>query len=289
MSYSADTGKEGFSGTSPPVRESDVVRRALDEVRSTLPGRWTLGVEEEARRGQVAFDALVTLESPDGAQVVLAVDAKRTLSTREIANALEQLQRLIDRASDASLLPMVVARYLSPPTRERLEQKGVAYANATGNVRIEIDRPAFSLRSTGEDRDPWRGPGRPRNTLKGAAAARVVRALVDFVPPYTVPELVKRSRASTGATYRVVKLLEEEELLERKPRGPIERVLWRRLIERWSEDDGFMRSEVVQRFLFPRGVERVPEALRAAGELRYVLTGSLAERRPGRLGLDGES
>jgi len=275
---SADTGNLGFAGKSPPARESDVVRRALDEVRSTLPGRWTLGVEEEARKGQVAFDALVTLESPDGAQAVLAVEAKRTLATREIANVLEQLRRLIDRASDASLLPMVVARYLSPPTRERLEQKGVAYADATGNVRIEIDRPAFFLRSTGEDRDPWRGPGRPRNTLKGAAAARVVRALVDFVPPYTVPELVKRSGASTGATYRVVKLLEEEELLERKPRGPIERVLWRRLIERWSEDDGFMRSEVVQRFLFPRGVERVPEALRAAGELRYVLTGSLAAR-----------
>lgn len=200
------------------------------------------------------------------------------MTTRDAPRALEQLRLQIDAAALDPALQMLVARYLPPPTRERLEREGVAYADATGNLRLEIDQPALFLRNVGADRDPWRGPGRPRGSLTGAAAARVIQALVDYSPPYTVPQLVERSGASTGATYRVVNLLEEEDLLEREPRGDITVVRWRRLIERWSEYYGFMRSEVVQSFLFPRGVEKVPEVLASAGELRYVLTGSLAAK-----------
>ncbi|HUP21691.1 MAG TPA: hypothetical protein VNB06_01975, partial [Thermoanaerobaculia bacterium] len=170
----------------------------------------------------------------------------------------------------------LVARYFPPSTRRRIQQAGAGYADATGNLRLELDRPSLFLRNVGEDRDPWRGPGRPRGSLKGSAAARVVRALVDFAPPYSVPELVERSGVSTGATYRVVAFLEEEDLLDRQSRGPITTVRWRRLIERWSQDSGFQSSGAVRSFLFPRGLERLPAALRAASDLRYVVTGSLA-------------
>jgi hypothetical protein len=74
----------------------------------------------------------------------------------------------------------------------------------------------------------------------------------------------------------VVKFLEEEGLLERRPRGPILSVSWRRIMERWSQDYGFLRSGVVQSFLFPRGVEKLPAELRSLDDLGYVLTGSLA-------------
>jgi hypothetical protein len=233
-------------------------------------------MEEPARRGDRSFDALVTVMEPEGSSITLVVEAKRSVATRDVSAILEQLRSSIDRAGLHPSAPMVVARYLPPSTRERLERDGVSYADATGNLRLELDRPALFLRNVGEDRDPWRGPGRPRGTLKGGAAAHVVRALVDFSPPYTVPELVARSRASTGATYRVVKFLEEEELLERQHRGAITTVRWRLIIERWSQDYGFLRRDVVQSFLFPRGVEQVPGLLRSIEDVRYVLTGSIA-------------
>jgi len=102
---------------------------------------------------------------------------------------------------------------------------------------------------------------------------------VDFAPPVSVPELVRRSGASTGATYRVVEFLEREALIERTPRGPIRTVEWRRLLERWSEDYGFQRSNVVRTYLQPRGLPAVLDGLAAARGLRYALTGSLAARR----------
>lgn len=276
MHYSAATGTPSLREQPPPERETDVLRVGLSLLQSFLPDTWRSRVETEVRREDTRLDALVTLEAPDGRSGTIVVEAKRLLATRDVAEQAEQLRSQILRARLPNASPMVIARYVSPSTREGLEREGIAYADATGNLRVMLDQPGLLIRNVGENRDPWRGPGRPRGTLKGSPAWRVVRALVDFRPPYTVPELVERSGASTGATYRVVKFLEEEALLERKPRGPITAVAWRPLIERWSQDFGFQRSEVVQSFLFPRGVEAILGALESIETNGYVLTGSLA-------------
>jgi hypothetical protein len=165
------------------------------------------------------------------------VEAKRLLNTRDVPIALEQLRSaatLWDAEED--VVSVLAARYLAPATRERIVKASAGYIDATGNMLVTADRPALFLADRGADRDPWRGPGRPRGTLRGVPAARVVRALIDFAPPYTVPDLAERAGASTGATYRVVEFLEEEDLLARQPYGPISDVRWRPLLMRWSED-----------------------------------------------------
>lgn len=276
MMFSAASGEARFGNPPRPEREIDVLRSAVAELRACLPNSWRFEADEEGESG--GGDLIARLTAPDGSAVRVVVEAKKTLTSRDVPHALEQLRRYRARLPESDAVLMLIARYLPPPVRERLSKEGVAYADATGNLRLEVERPSLFLRNVGENRDPWRGPGRPRGSLKGAAAARVVRALVDFTPPYTVPEVVERSGASTGATYRVVTFLEEEGLLERERRGPVTSVQWRRLLERWSRDGGFMRSDVVRSFLLPRGVEAVPGVLAEAPELRYVLTGSLAAR-----------
>lgn len=98
-------------------------------------------------------------------------------------------------------------------------------------------------------------------------------------PPISVTELVARSRASTGATYRVVEFLEREALIERAARGRIVTVHWRRILERWSEDYGFQRSNTVNAVLQPRGLGALVDDLRDSVGLPYALTGSLAAQR----------
>jgi len=272
--------RDSRAGDSPPEREVDVLRRALALVEQRLPTGWKLAIDEEVRLGDLRVDALVELQVPDGSRTVLVVEAKRELATRDVANALEQLELASERLDrQVRAQPMLIARYLAASTRERLERQGAAYADVTGNLRIVLERPALFLRDTGAQRDPWRGPGRPRGSLKGPPAARVVRALADFTPPFTVPELIQRSGASTGATYRVVEFLEQEALIERRPRGQITTVDWRALLERWSEDYSFQASNTVVSYLAPRGLSALVQALRGAPELRYVLTGSLAAER----------
>lgn len=270
--------------TAAPEREADVLRRGLDLLRDRVPPNWEITIEEETRapRGPRP-DAIVRLRGPDGNSVALVVEAKRVLEARDAGWVRDQLDRAIEAmwaeqsaGPPAELVPMVVARYLAPRTRERLSELGVSYADATGNLEVAIEKPALFVRDVGANRDPWRGPGRPRGSFRGPVPARVVRALVDFAPPMTVRELTDRAGTSTGATYRMVELLQREAYIERKPRGPITRVDWRRMLERWSEDYGFATSNPTGSFLEPRGLPELLERLRAEADLRYAVTGSIA-------------
>jgi hypothetical protein len=281
MPSSAATGTYKFRDIPAPDRESDVLRVAVGLVRDRLPASWTIESDLAPTGGlDSGVDAVVRVQAPDGQVAVLLVQAKRLLSTREVPIVLESMRRAASGwGDDTEVVSVLAARYLAPATRERIAAGGAAYVDATGNMRIAADRPGLFLADRGADRDPWRGPGRPRDTLQGPPAARVVRALIDFAPPYSVPELAKRAGSSTGATYRVVDFLEDEGLLERQRYGPIGDVRWRRLLERWSEDYGFARSNTVQTFLEPRGLTALTKRIAAAEDLDYVVTGSLAAER----------
>jgi hypothetical protein len=279
MPSSAANRSDEFRETPPPESEGELLRAAMGELRERLPASWRLDVERTGGAADAGVDAIARIRASDGQEAVLLVQAKRLINTRDVPIALEGLRRAASAwASDEEVLPVLVARYLAPATRERIVRDGAGYVDATGNVRLSTERPALWLADRGQDRDPWRGPGRPRGSLQGPPAARVVRALIDFAPPYTVPELADRASASSGATYRVVDFLEEEGLLTRERYGPVGDVRWREVLERWSRDYGFAQSNIVQTFLEPRGLGALTERL-AASDLHYVVTGSLAAER----------
>lgn len=250
---------------------------AVDAIRARLPHNWTLEVLESwPGAHDLDADAVIRIKAPSGETSRVAMQIKRTFEARDV-QAVNALVR--DQSGGASTpgALMVISRYLNARVRERLEAEGLAYADATGNLLLALPKPALFLRDVGAPRDPWRGPGRPRASFRGSIAARVARCLIDFAPPMTVPELVKRSDVSTGAGYRVVEFLEREGLLDWRKRGPITRVDWRTILERWAEDYELDLQEGPVRMLEPRGVETALKKLGAAEwDGRYVLTGSAA-------------
>ena len=268
------SGKGAFPDMPSLEREADVLRAAIDVLRACLPPTWTLESQMPVRDRRV--DAEFRVRAPNGSEVIALVEVKRLLNTRDIPVALERLRRAVMSAAKGEVALVLVARYLSPATREQIVKSGAGYIDATGNVYLACDSPALLLRDRGADQDPWRGPGRPRGTLKGAPAARVVRALIDFAPPYSIPDLAERAGASTGAAYRVIEFLEEQKLVERARRGPITNVQWRAILERWSADYGFAQSNTVATFLEPRGFSVLKDRLRETPELEYAITGSMA-------------
>lgn len=262
----------------PPERDRDVLAQAAELLREKLPQGWAMELDPEvASSGGALVDALIQLRGPSGS-VWLAVEVKRVVVPRDVPDIVERLRRSGERIGRTPVLPTIVGRYLSPSARSKIEGGDACYLDATGNARIVADDPLVLLQLSGADRDPWRGPGRPRGSLKGAPAARVVRALVDYLPPLSVPELIERSGASTGATYRVVKYLEEQDLIRREAdgSGAVVAVRWRQLLESWSADYGFHRADVIRRFIEPRGVDAVIDRLRQADPHSYVVTGSAA-------------
>lgn len=219
--------------------------------------------------------SLLTLRSPDGQSATVVVQAKSSIEARDLPQLASQVRRSLEREAAPRLVGGLIAgRYLNSRIRQRLVDEGLNYADATGNVFLALGSPGLFLRDVGATTDPWRGPGRPRDSFRGSVAGRVVRALADFALPLTVPELIDRSGVSTGAAYRVVAFLERQGLLERRPRGPIAWVDWRPMIEGWGRDYELNLGEPALRLLAPRGIEQVREALSRTDGLPYVLTGS---------------
>ena len=258
----------------PLDREVDVLRRAFGLLRDRLPRGWTMTDSRDVSVAGQRADALVDLGATDGDKVTMVVECRRLLVPRDLPAVLARLEDLRGGIEGPSV-PVVVARYLPASVRQLLEEKGISYLDATGNMRVTSTRPALFLGDRGADRDPWRGPGRPRGTLKGEPAARVVRALADYLPPMSVPELVRRSGASTGAAYRVVEFLQEQDLIGRGADGQIEAVDWRGTLQRWSQDYAFAASGP-GRYLHPRGLSELQTALASPAGVSYVVTGTLA-------------
>lgn len=230
-------------------------------LRERLPPGWS--VELRARtNGQ----DLLTLRASDGRRAKLTVVSRKRVSPKEVPHLVRQAE-----AAEGQLL--VIAPFLSPRARELLADANASYVDATGNVRVTVNDPAVFLESRGADRDPDRQP-RPLRSLKGATAARVVRALCDFVPPFGVRTLAESSSTPLGTVSRVVSFLEEEALITRDDKKVIAAIDWPALIKRWVVDYSVKGSNIMRAYLEPRGLSALVPKI---GKLdRYAITGSLA-------------
>lgn len=252
------------------VTSGTVVLDEITEIlRDRLPRGWRLSVRRDVPRGRARADAELRLTAPDGLTGRVTAEVLRDLPPKLVLSAVAQLERL---APDGTR--MVIAPYLSPRARELLLAADVSYADATGNIRLALDRPGVVIQTSGADSSPLYEK-RAVRSLRGPAAAAVVRALCDFRPPYGVRELADRAGLSLASASRILSLLDTEAFIGRSGRGRVESVDWPRLIRRWADDYGLTKSNATLLVLEPRGLTGLTRKL-GETKLRYALTGSLA-------------
>ena len=257
-----------MAGSQPS--EAQTLRVAERLVTDSLPPGWSLRSTRQPRRRSRMPDAVWSIQAPDGSVAAFAVEAKRLLLGRQVGDVLAQLA-----ASEAR--PLVVAPYLGPTVRSSLADRGVSFADTTGNVRLVADRPGLFVERQGASKDPW-PPDDTLQSLKGRAAGRAVRALVDFRPPYGVRDLARRAGVALGSLSRTLDLLDREGLVTRDDRGSVIALDWEGAIRRWSQDYEFARSNHTASYLDPRGLGTVAAKLSRA-RWSYAATGAFAAQR----------
>lgn len=274
---------EGYGNE--PKSEADVLLTAAARIQAALPPAWTVQAKTEvggldgSTNASRRPDGRLTLMREGKTVATYAVEAKRALASNNLIPAINQLlaRQEAKSVNSARMLPMLVARYLSTQQQRVLKERGIAYADATGNLYLISEDPLVLLSDRGASADPWRGPGRPTTSLKGLPAARLVRALADFVPPYSVADLADLAGASLGAAYRLSDYLVGEGLLIRSERGPITDVDWLELLRRWSQDARYLDTTTTRGFLEPRGIASLVDKLsKQTQSQRYAVSGSLA-------------
>jgi len=268
-----------------PKSEADVLLTSAARIQAALPAGWTVQAKTEVSGLDVSTntsrrpDSRLSLMREGKTVLRFVVEAKRALASNNLLSTINQLLAVQDArpADSARMQPMLVARYLSSQQQRVLQERGIAYADATGNLYLASDDPLVLLSDRGASADPWRGPGRPTTSLKGLPAARLVRTLADFVPPYSVANLAELARASLGAAYRLSDYLAGEGLLTRGERGPITDVDWPELLRRWSQEARYLDTSTTRGFLEPRGLDSLIEKLaKQTPTQRYAVSGSPA-------------
>lgn len=245
----------------------------LGQLIAMLPTQWRVEVARpHAGIGNERADALLTITAPDGSAAQLLVEFKSRLSARQASIVGAELSgQGRNRNRPGGIL---FTRYASAMSQKRLRDAGVSYLDLTGNAWISIKRPAVFIERQGADADPD-PPRRGVQSLKGAKAGRIVRALCDWRPPVGVRELARRTDADPGYVTRVLSLLEDEDVIDRASTGGVAEVRWQDLLRRWSRDYSLTGTNRTVTGLAPRGLRDLQDRLTNFDE-PYAVTGSFA-------------
>jgi hypothetical protein len=250
------------------ISATELVKHARDTLTSRLPTDWKLVERKERRESRQGPDAVVEVRAPDGSKALLLIEAKRNVEPRRVPMVLNEVRR------HGTGTPLVASDFLSPRARELLAESGAGYADATGNFRLALSKPALFIETKGADRDPWPDE-RALKSLKGRAAGRVVRAVCDLEPPFAVREFAARAGVSPASVSRVLALLDREAIIERDGAGVVNRVQKADLIRRWAREYSLFGSNRADNFLEPRGIPALLTKLKRA-KFKCAVTGGLA-------------
>jgi hypothetical protein len=138
-------------------------------------------------------------------------------------------------------------------------------------VRIVLEEPGLYIVTSGADSNPW--PDVRRLTLRGPKAGRVVCALAGSIPPIGVRDLAAAAGTDPGYVSRLLGMLDREAVVDRTRRGSVERVDWRKLLLRWSDEAPIESRTTASTWLAPRGLKSLWDGLRCA-DFPYLVTGS---------------
>lgn len=270
--------------------EQALLEEGLDRLRSLLGEPWRVEVANRPLPADAAPwmrastpEQLVSIYSPSGGggsgQVL--VEATRALTPARAAKEFGPKLTLMHRLTGSAAV-LIIAPWLSPKTRETLENLDYGYLDLTGNVSLRLRQPAVIIRTEGAKRDPH-PRGQHNQQLRGARAGRLVRVLVDARPPYRASDLAEASDVSLSYVSRLLDALEEETLITREGRS-ITAVDWDALIRARAKQYSLLKANSYVSMLAPQGPARVLDLLGDKGHMieRYgevAVTGPFAVRK----------
>lgn len=255
-----------------------LLEQGVEQLMAVLGEGWRVrSLDAESVPADRGIDAILRVGRPDSsspyAEILIEVKSGLTpaLVSRELGPQVELMRRV--RGGDAAVL--VISPWLSPRTREVLDEHGFGYLDLTGNVSVRLHDPAVLIRTQGDQRDP-RPQLRGRRGLSGPRAGRLVRELVDFREPRRASELAEATGISESYISRLLDSMSDEAFIGRTGRV-ITTVDWRGLLRARAGGYQLMKANQVSPAIARLGRERTLDALRNDRTRHEVLaTGSFA-------------
>lgn len=235
---------------------------AVGWLREVLPDAWTTCV---TRRASAGGGIRITAPSGDSAGVHVRVvkdAAPRTVSALPLGEGPT----------------LVVANWVSDRAQQILRDRGSSFLDSTGNAEIRLSEPGLFVRTEGAKRNPSPTPTKGPS-LRGPKAWALLRTLAEVPPPLGVRQLADAVDVDAGYVSRVLRVLEDELLVTRAPRGPVTNVEWEGVLRRVSSTYALFDANVSTTWVATSGPERLIDDLAGKRAGRWAVTGSFAAAR----------
>ena len=199
-------------------------------------------------------------------------------SSGDVVHVTSALDQLRDRASrtPARAIPIVAVPFMGPAGAASCVDAGLAWLDLSGNARILA--PGIRVHVEGRP-NRFKRAGRPSNLFAPKSARTARWLLIHAGEALTQRELSRATGVDEGLTSRVVRRLEQEELVVRDDRGRVRVAKADALLDAFREAYDFEKHAILKGHVAARSGEellrRVTETF-AHRDVGYAATGLAA-------------
>ncbi|HZS70741.1 MAG TPA: type IV toxin-antitoxin system AbiEi family antitoxin [Candidatus Acidoferrum sp.] len=251
--------------------EQQVLRdlpRRLAELAAVAPSRVRVQAEHLHRPGNGNIPDLLIQVGPHQ----LAVEYKADGSAAPVAAAARQAEKYAER-SGRHVIPLVVVPFMGEVGKRLCAEHGVSWLDLSGNARLEA--PGLHVHVEGKPNRFVR-PGRPAN-LFAPKSSRVARhLLIHRARAFSQRELAEATKLGEGFISRIVRGLEQQELVVREKSGAVRVANSDALLEAWREAYDFSKHHIVRGHVAARSSDQLLRQLAAQfkqNKIQYAATG----------------
>lgn len=182
-----------------------------------------------------------------------AVEYKSRGDAVEVGAAVRSVQRAVAN-SRTRLIPLVVAPFIGEVGKKLCEEAGICWLDLSGNAHLVA--PGLRVSIQGRP-NRYKRPGRPRSVF-APKSSRVARwLLLEPSREFTQRELAKAADLDEGFTSRIVRHMQQQDLVVRSPGGGVKARDPQSLLAAWREAYDFSRHRIVRGHVAARSGDEV--------------------------------
>jgi hypothetical protein len=203
------------------------------------------------------------------------VECKSTAARAPLLMALQQISEIKD-SFKKDAIPLIVVPYMGKSGMDFCRDHDLSWIDLSGNAHIKAPRLLVHVEGR---KNRFKKVGRPANVF-APKSARIVRQLL-IMPKkgYNQRELSQITGLDEGHTSRIVRRLEEHNLIDRDDQGTLRPTDPDQLLDAWLETYDFSKHQIIKGHIAARsGVEllKLISDTLAGQQMDYAATGLAA-------------
>lgn len=270
-----------------PYTSESIERLAQREVPQML-ARW-LGEDNGISALQIRRNDFLN-DGPDlfleAGGLTFLVEIKKGTGIADVALAIEQVRRYTESWQQAapadkkdSVVPLVVVPFMSDAARKRCAEERISWLDLSGNAGIQVHSDKLHVHVWVEGKpNKFTSRGRYKNLFAPKAARLTRHLLLHPDHAFSQRELAQAVDLDEGYTSKLVRQMEDKDLLIRTDDGAIQVRDYNLLLDAWANANEY-RHEVIAGHIPARTGEDLARRLNTIFEkmeIKYALTGLAA-------------